>query len=246
MIGSANQGTDSSAQANDDLVREAPAVVVEAGRQLRAPAAAAVAGILFAILYTAGLVLLRNEQMYVANDAELVRLFARGEDLSAVIGGLYLAPFAGVMFLWFVAVIRDQIGDREDRFFATVFFGSGILFVALLFVASAIAVSPSVSYRYLDQPAMSAAVIDVLRALAYTVTFAFENRAAGVFLIATATIGLKTGVFPRWFSGISYVLGAVLLVAVTFLDWAILVLPAWVLVVSVFILLRERSRGRSV
>ena len=69
-----------------------------------------------------------------------------------MIGGLYLAPFAGIMFLWFVAVIRDQVGEREDRFFATVFFGSGILFVALLFVASAIAVSPSVSYRYLDQP----------------------------------------------------------------------------------------------
>ena len=149
------------------------------------------------------------------------------------------------MFLWFVAVIRDQIGDREDRFFATVFFGSGILFVALLFVASAIAIVPSVSVRYLDQPAPSSAVVDVLRALAYTTTFAFENRAAGVFLLATATIGLKTGVFPRWFSGISYLLGAVLLIAVTFWDWAILVLPAWVAVVSVFILLRERSRGRA-
>ena len=208
----------------------------EASRQLRAPAAAGIAGILFAIMYTAALVLLRSDEIYKANDAELIALFARGDDLSEVIGGLYLAPFAGVMFLWFVAVIRDQIGDLEDRFFATVFFGSGILFVALLFVASAIAISPSVSFRYLDQPPMSSAVIDVLRALAYTTTFAFENRAAGVFLLATATIGLKTGVFPRWFSAISYLLGAVLLIAVTFLDWAILVLPAWVLVVSVFIL----------
>ena len=220
------------------------AVVDEAGRQLRAPAAAGIAGILFAILYTLALILLRSDEIYKANDAELIALFARGDDLSEVIGGLYLAPFAGVMFLWFVAVIRDQIGDREDRFFATVFFGSGILFVALLFVASAIAIVPSVSVRYLDQPAPSSAVVDVLRALAYTTTFAFENRAAGVFLLATATIGLKTGVFPRWFSAISYLLGAVLLIAVTFWDWAILVLPAWVLVVSLFILLRERSRRR--
>ena len=66
-----------------------------------------------------------------------------------------------------------------------------------------------------------------------------------MFLFATATIGLKTGVFPRWFSILSYLLGAVLLVAVSFVDWAILVLPAWVAVVSVFILLRERSRRRS-
>jgi len=221
------------------------AVVVEASRQLRAPAAAGIAGILFAVFYTAALLLLRDDQLYSAGDAELVRIFAHGDDLQAVIGGLYLAPFAGVMFLWFVAVIRDQIGEQEDQFFATVFFGSGILFVATLCIASAIAVTPSVSVRYLDQPAPTSAVIDVLRAIAYTVTFAFENRAAGVFLIATATIGRRTGVFPRWFSAISYVLGAVLLIAVTFLDWAILVLPAWVLVVSVFILLRERTRGRA-
>jgi hypothetical protein len=220
-------------------------VAIEAGRQIRAPAAAGIAGLLFAILYTAALVLLRNDIVYTADDAGLVQVFARGDDFPAVIGGLYLAPFAGVMFLWFVAVIRDQIGDREDRFFATVFFGSGILFVGLLFVASAIAIAPSVSVRYLDQPPMSAAVVDVLRAMAYTTTFAFENRAAGVFLFATATIGLKTGVFPRWFSVISYLLGAVLLIAVTFWDWAILVLPAWVLVVSLFILRRERSRRRS-
>ena len=226
----------------DPLDRVADTVVDEAGRQLRAPAAAGIAGLLFAILYTAALVLLRSDAIYKADDAELVRLFARGDDMSAVIGGLYLAPFAGVMFLWFVAVIRDQIGEREDRFFATVFFGSGILFVGLLFVASAIASVPSVSVRYLDQPAPSATIVDMLRSLAYTTTFAFENRAAGVFLIATATIGLKTGVFPRWFSVISYLFGAVLLIAVTFWDWAILVLPVWVAFVSLFILVRERRR----
>ncbi len=220
-------------------------IVQEAGRQLRAPAAAGIAGLLFAVLFTTGLVLLRHEAIYTADDAELVALFARGDDLRMVIGGLYLAPFAGIMFLWFVAVIRDQIGEREDRFFATVFFGSGILFVALLFVGVMFAVAPSVGYRYLDQPAPTAATVDLLRAVSYTTTFAFENRAAGVFLFATATIGIKSGVFPRWFSILSYLLGAILLLAVSFVDWAILVLPAWVAVVSVFILLRERARSRA-
>jgi hypothetical protein len=220
-------------------------IVDEAGRQLRAPAAAGVAGLLFAVLFTTALVLLRHEAIYTADDAELAALFARGDDQRMVIGGLYLAPFAGIMFLWFIAVIRDQVGELEDRFFATVFLGSGILFVGLLFVGVMFAVAPSVGYRYLDQPAPTAATVDLLRAVSYTTTFAFENRAAGVFLFATATIGLKTGAFPRWFSILSYVLGAVLLLAVSFVDWAILVLPAWVAVVSVFILLRERARGRA-
>jgi hypothetical protein len=232
----------SSATPAGDAAEE---LVDEAGRQLRAPAAAGIAGLLFAILFTAALVLLRHEAIYTADDAELAQLFARGDDQRIVIGGLYLAPFAGIMFLWFVAVIRDQIGELEDRFFATVFFGSGVLFVALLFVAAALATAPSVGVRYLDQPAPTAATIDLLRSLSYTTTFAFENRAAGVFLFATATIGLKTGTFPRWFSLLSYLLGAVLLLAVSFVDWAILVLPAWVAVVSVFILLRERGRRRA-
>ena len=47
-----------------------------------------------------------------------------------------LVPFAGVAFLWFIAALRDRLGQLEDRFFATVFFGSGILFLGTLFLAS--------------------------------------------------------------------------------------------------------------
>ncbi len=36
-------------------------------------------------------------------------------------------------------MIRDRVGAAEDRFFATVFLGSGLLFVGMLFVASSVA-----------------------------------------------------------------------------------------------------------
>ena len=159
-----------------------------------------------------------------------------------MIGGLYLAPFAGIMFLWFVAVIRDQIGEREDRFFATVFFGSGLLFVALLFTTAAVVSTPTTLVEFLDGAQPSDDEMALLRALGYTLLFAFATRAAAVFMIATATIGIRSGVFPRWFALIGYLLGIVLLVAVSFADWFILVLPAWVAVVSLFILRRERAR----
>jgi hypothetical protein len=205
-------------------------VLEEAGRQLRAPWAASVAGILFSVLFTAALVLVRSEPEGTVNSAAIV------------IGGLYLAPFAGIMFLWFVAVIRDQIGEREDRFFATVFFGSGLLFVGLLFTAAAVASTPTSLVEFMGgaQPSPESAAL--LRALAYTLLFAFATRGAAVFMIATATIGIRSGVFPRWFALVGYLLGFVLLVAVSFNDWFILVLPAWVAVVSLFILRRERAR----
>jgi hypothetical protein len=219
-----------------------PPIIDEAGRQLRAPWAASVAGLLFAGLFTAALVLLRNQSLVDATDSELVDIFATGQDLPGVIGGLYLAPFAGIMFLWFVAVIRDQVGEREDRFFATVFLGSGLIFVALLFAASAVASAPIVGARYLGQGAPTAVEIEAARALSYTLLFAFATRAAAVFLLATATVGIRSGTFPRWFAWTGYLLGAALLLAVAFWDWVVLVLPAWVAVVSLFILRRERSR----
>ena len=58
---------------------------------------------------------------------------------TAVAIALNLIPFAGIAFLWFIGVVRDRIGGREDRFFATVFLGSGFLFVGMLFVAAAVA-----------------------------------------------------------------------------------------------------------
>jgi len=208
-------------------------VLEEAGRQLRAPWAASIAGLLFSVMFTAALVLVRGQ----VNQGT-----AAGQNTAMVIGGLYLAPFAGIMFLWFVAVIRDQIGEREDRFFATVFFGSGLLFVGMLFTTAAVVSTPTSLVQFLGEEPLSAESMSLLRGLGYTLLFALATRAAAVFMLATAAIGIKSGVFPRWFALIGALLGLVLLVAVSFYDWLILVLPGWVAVVSLFILRRERAR----
>ena len=229
-----------TAQTDVDVI--AGAFVDEAGRQLRAPWAASIAGLLFAVLFSAGLILLRTQPLLGASDREIVALFATGRDFGAMIGGLYLMPFAGIMFLWFIAVIRDQIGDREDRFFATVFLGSGIIFVTMVFAATAVAVTPLVAVHYLGLAPPTAAVIDQVQTLAYALLFAFGTRAAGVFMFATATVGLRSRAFPRWFGLTGYLIGLILLLAVLVWDWIVLVLPVWVGVVSLFLLRRERSR----
>jgi hypothetical protein len=242
-----NESSDAGASRPDVVEPEqdtAVTVIDGAGRAMRAPWAASIAGLLFAVLYTVALLLLRSSPLTGADDAELVRLFATGQDLGVIVGGLYLAPFGGIMFLWFIAVIRDQIGEREDRFFATVFFGSGLLFVALTLVAATAACAPVVGVRYLELGIPSSDEMGQARALSYTVLFAFSTRAAAVFLISLGTIGLRSRTFPNWFAWTGYVLGVVLLVVVSFWDWIVLTLPAWVAVVSVFILRRERARSR--
>ena len=52
---------------------------------------------------------------------------------------LNLLPFAAIAFLWFIGVVRDRIGEGEDRLFATVFLGSGLLFIAMMLSAAALA-----------------------------------------------------------------------------------------------------------
>jgi hypothetical protein len=232
----------SDAAQNERAPSSASALIDDTRRTIRAPRAAGLAGILFAILFTAALLLIRSGPWSAATDGELQEIFRTQQDLPMLIGGLYLAPFAGIMFLWFIAVVRDQVGSREDQFFATGFLGSGLLFVAMFFAAAALAVAPAVGYRYLGERAPTEADIELLRSISYTLLFAFATRVGSVFLFTTATIGMRSGTFPRWVALTGYVLGLAMLVAVSFWDWVVLVLPGWVALLSIFILLRERAR----
>lgn len=51
--------------------------------------------------------------------------------------------------------------------------------------------------------------------------------------------------FPRWFGRVGYLVAAALFLVVAFWDWVILVLPAWVALLSLYILRRERSRRQA-
>ncbi|KAF0961121.1 hypothetical protein MLGJGCBP_05780 [Rhodococcus sp. T7] len=55
---------------------------------------------------------------------------------SQIAAALFLAPIAGIAFLRFIGVLRDRFGDLEDRFFATVFLGSGLPFAGGLLAVS--------------------------------------------------------------------------------------------------------------
>src|SRR5262245_36218071 len=174
------QQTPGREDALDDLLSETR-------QQVRAPRAASIAGLLFAVLFVVSIVLIRTVPVYSMSDADIARWFADGGDRQIIIGGLYLGPFACVALLWFIAVVRDQIGDREDRFFATLFFGSGVLLVALLFATQAVVSSLVVGYTYLDQRPPTAETVADMRALAYTLVFAFATRAGALFMISTTT-----------------------------------------------------------
>ena len=156
--------------------------------------------------------------------------------------GLNLIPFAGIAFLWFIGVLRDRIGAHEDRFFATVFLGSGLLFVGMMFVAAAIA-----GGLIADMSSSAPPGADTL-ALGRNVTSLLLNvysmRMAAVFTLTTVTIARRTKIVSRWLIAAGIATALVLLVGVGITPWAELLFPAWILAISIEILtagLRARS-----
>ena len=203
---------------------------------LKTPRAAAVAGILFALLYGASLVLIR---VSVPPDlaAERTWLETNGGQVALA---LNMAPFAGIAFLWFIGVIRDRIGDLEDRFLGSVFHGSGLLFLALSFASAAVAGGLVTAYSIQGQAIVESETYTYGRAVMYVFGNTYANRMAGVFMISFATIALRTGVMSRTWAIVTYVLALVLLLSIGYTLWVTLVFPAWVLAISVLFLIFEK------
>jgi hypothetical protein len=198
----------------------------------RAPRAAAIAGIIFSVLLITSLLLLRRSvPVLPLETGQWLR-----ERSGTVSVAVNLVPFAGIAFLWFIGVVRDRLGDREDRFFTTVFLGSGLLFLAMLFAAAAFVGAIVGAYRIEFDRLPGSATFTVAREFAYEAMNVYAVRMAAVFTIATSTLALRTGFVSRWIAFIGYVAALALLFAGRHIGWIVLVFPTWVLVLSLHIL----------
>ena len=166
-------------------------------RALETPRSAGVAGLAFAVLFIASLVLLRNHPSGGSTAAEIRDFYLGTHAGSVALVGVYLAPFSGIAFLWFIAVVRTMIGTREDRFFATVFLASGLLFVAMLFVAAGVGGALLTAVKFEDEPLPSADTVVAIRSLAFGFLFIYAMRMAAVFMIVVSTIGMRLSMLPR-------------------------------------------------
>jgi hypothetical protein len=209
-------------------------------KQLNTPKAAAIAGIAFSILLIAIFWLLRRS---VPDDPLDTGAWIVTESETVVVA-LNLVPFAGVAFLWFIGVLRDRLGHQEDRFFATVFLGSALLFLAMLFAAASIAgavmlLASSAGSDQLD----NSPTFRFARATVYIIANAYAVKMACVFMISTSTVVIRTEIAPRWIAILGFVLASTLLIGSYYLSWSIALFPIWVFLLSVQILIYN-LRGR--
>ena len=211
---------------------------LRADSRLRTPHAMAAAGIIFSVLAIAALVLLKVSvpAHAAAPGAWLTNSRRRG----TVAIALNLIPFAGIAFLWFVGVLRDQFGGRESRFFATVFLGSGLLYVGMMLAGAAVAGGLIASQA--SSGPLAGGVLAVGRHITFLLVNVYATRMAAVFTFSTVTIARATKIVARWLTIAGLASGLVLLVLAGTVPWLELLFPAWVLAVSIDIIVR-RSRA---
>ena len=214
-----------------------------APQALTTPRSAAIAGIVFSFLLSVALIMI---WLSIPADPEssggwIVEPTRRGWVKLAV----NLLPFAGIAFLWFIGVIRDRIGRHEDRFFATVLLGSGLLFVAMLFVSGAIAAGLTQEASTVGAATSTLEAWRIDARITGLLLNVYAMKMAAVFMISIATISLRTHVIPRWLAVLGYASAAVLLVSAGLTRWVQLLFPLWVLLLSVDILWRSRRSGPS-
>jgi len=208
---------------------------------LKTPKAAAIAGMIFSVLLIVVLWLLR---ISVPDDPQEPGSWLNSQSGSVALA-LNLVPFAGIAFLWFIGVLRDRLGQREDKFFATVFFGSGVLFLGMLFAAAAIAGALLISFEAAPAQLINSATFHFARAAAYSVMNVYTVKMASVFMITTSTIAIYTGFAPRWLAILGYIFALLLLFGSFYLSWSFVVFPLWVLAMSIFIFFDDRARSAS-
>lgn len=207
--------------------------------RMKTPKAAATAGIVFSVLMFSIVWLLRRSipadplepGTWLATDTRKIEI------------ALNLVPLAGVAFLWFVAVLRDRLGEQEDRFFSTVFLGSALLFLAMLFAAASLTGAVTLLASNTEPGALiDSATFHFARAAAYIVANVYAIKMGAVFMFSTSTVVIRTGIAPRWMAYLGFLLALALLIGSYYVGWSLAVMPVWVLLISVFILIDNLRR----
>jgi hypothetical protein len=199
-------------------------------------------GIAFAVLFTLGLVLVNRIPRLDSPDSTYTTFYTTGSGGVLVTVGLYLVPFAGIAFLWFMMAFRALL-DRPADLTQGLQLASGVAFVCMLFAGTAAAGAVALMLHFANVPPPPVSVDRVLTSVGYGLVFVYGVRVAGMFTITTTTLAQRAGLMPRWLAVLSYLMAAFLLVTTTTQPATLLVYPAWVLILSFALVRSARTRA---
>lgn len=192
-----------------------------------------IAGVLAAVTFVVGLILVSNSPDNNDTDAQVVAWYTdHGHRLSVLIGVYFLA-FCGLFFLWFASGLRERLRAAEGSGgrLANVALGGAILFVGMLWAgAAALAAIPGAESLG-DSTALR--VADIARfvpSIGFGAILIFGAFGAIALIDATSIVAMRSGSLPNWFAWLGFVAAVVLLFGLVFLP--MVALPIWLLAAS--------------
>ena len=192
-----------------------------------------IAGVLAAVTFVIGLILVSNSPDNNDTDAQVVAWYADHGHRLGVLIGAYLLAFCGLFFLWFMAGLRQRLHAAEGPGgrLANVALGGAVLFVGMLWVgAAALAAVPGAESLGDSTPLRIADIARFVPSLGFGAILIFGAFGAIALIDATSIVIMRTGILPKWFGWLGFVAAVVLLFGVIFLP--MLALPIWLLAAS--------------
>jgi hypothetical protein len=196
------------------------------------------AGIAYGVLTIVAWLLMRADWTGLADAYDPYAYYVDSGLGGATIAGLYLLPFAAILFLWFIVALRGWIRGTQQRrnmLISDLQLVSGVVFTAVFLVGAA-AVATSVVAAGAGSGELSIMTLRALGGFGNTLMTVMGVRMAAIFVIATASLGMTTGVLPRWFNILSYGFGLILMLTPIVHSTLILAFPIWVIALSVMLL----------
>lgn len=213
-------------------------------RRWRSIEAAAVAGLLHSTLSLVATFLMLDTVDPDDGDVVVADYLSEAGNQAQAITALNLLALSSIAFVWFVAVIRRRVGDRENRFFGTVFFGSGLLLTASWLVAGVLFTTPAFAVRTFDVTP-DAGTVAMLESAGLSMASIVATRLEAVFVLSATTVGRLSKAFPAWLLWLRYGLGATLLLYPVPNALLTYLFPLWVLLVSLTLLVRKATIERA-
>jgi hypothetical protein len=198
-------------------------------------------GIAHAVLFVLSFWLLAGTPGARAPDVEIREFYGSEARRRLTLVGLYIMPFAGISFVWFIVALRMWIShnlNRENVLLSNVQLVSGILFVAMFFASAATSAAAAASAEYAD--AIDPDMARQLPMYGQTLMFVFALRMAAMFVFTTSNIARAAGILPRWFTLAGFGVGLFLLLSATFTTLLALVFPLWMVCLCSLLIVRAR------
>ncbi len=207
--------------------------------------AAALSGVLFAVLYLGSLLLGREGVAGFDEDpSQVADRIAAGEGRDELLTGYVLAPFAAIAFVWFVAVVRRRI-PADERFVTTVFIGGSTIFVALYLTAMSVVAGPHYVESQQDVSFLEPQTLLSLQAVTYGLLFVVAPRIQVLVILAATATGRRHGVIPGWLVVVSYLIAGIQLINFTLFEPLLFLFPLWVATVGLVLVRHRRLEPRS-